>query len=252
MLQWWSYAKKSRESWPEYWRSVGRHWIAVALGVVLAAVGAIQVVFISFGVQWSLWLVASVVCLTVEQFFAFHDVRTQRDEARSRRARFPDAEIEVETYFCVPLETHATPPACEIALIFTSRVTNREPSQRVNLTFDMHLVWVPKHHPTSDLRSRLFATREKTNRKYEDDLFPSILELDPSTTKQGFLSFTYYSLGLKDDRWIEFSDWGGPEDGLPTKFTPFEDHYFLLTVHDFVSGESIEFAVPGSWPPGPE
>jgi hypothetical protein len=107
----------------------------------------------------------------------------------------------------------------------------------------MHLVWVPKHHPTPDLRSRLFATREKTNRKYEDDLFPSILELDPGTTKQGFLSFTYYSLGLKDDRWIEFSDWS-PEDGLPTKFTPSEVHYFLLTVHDFVSGESIELLFP--------
>lgn len=166
--------------------------------------------------------------------------------AKSKRL-FPDIEIELEPFFALDLKEPLEPPRAEIALLFQTRVTNRESSQRVNLTFDMHLIWEVRVLDQPDMESRLSATRQTTNRKYEEELFPAILELDGGRTSKGLLSFNYWSTDPVNDRYITFPEWENDEGS--SRFEAGENHHFRITVHDFVSSQTVSLVVPGIWPP---
>ena len=232
-----------------------------ALWGLLAAVGLIVAVFIVnlflapprlyFALEQRLREQSSEAKATIDQLNIDLEIREGLLAAKSKRL-FADVEIEIEPAFCLDLREDTEPPAAEIALIFNARVTNREPSQRVNLTFDMHLIWEVGRESEGirNLESRLFATRQTTSRKYEQDLFPSVLELDAGHTKKGFLSFNHWSTDPKDDRWITFSDWNEGEG--PIHFLAREGHKFRLTVHDYITSQTITFDVPAIWPPREE
>jgi hypothetical protein len=247
-------------SWSRAWRDFKNHFNRQGYGLALGAVVLGALVFwIARGTesaeeQIAGWILSGlaplVVLLAVTLVWQlFRAPYRQRDESRQEAEKlqaaltksFPDMEIEVEDGFVVPLVEQKS----SVALVFDLRVTNREQAARVNLTFDLALVWTHGHG--EPLRSRLFTTREKTHRAYEDKLLPSIVELDGGTTKTGFLSFDHYSTDLATDHWIDFKEWGASEEGLPLRFSAKERHHFLLIVRDFVSGQFAEFEVPGTW-----
>lgn len=154
-------------------------------------------------------------------------------------ATFPRSEIEVEPQFYVQHESDDDDTKLiRTALIFAARVTNRDPSRRMNLTFDLAHAWGPPKGTSRDFRLRLFPTREATRRKYEAELLPSILKLDPHDTASGYLSFDWDHT-REGDSFITFE-----EDGVG--FAAGLNGRFVMTVHDYVSGVSVELDVPGT------
>jgi hypothetical protein len=114
----------------------------------------------------------------------------------------------------------------------------------MNLGFDLVRVWtrLPAQVGVRDNRTRLHPTRESQNRKYEQELYPDILDVPPQKTIAGYLSFDW--------------DYGGGTNGPFTihidddshTFDAGEQARFELTVHDYVSGQSVVIEVPGVWP----
>lgn len=242
------YVKGSASSAREYGRRVVGHWAAFSIGLLLAAVGTIQVVLTDLQFAWWVWLVAAFLALVLAQFLAFHDVRLLRDEALVEQERFPDVDIDIESSFCVEHRQEATPAAALVALIFEVRIVNRDRARRLSLSFDLALVEETGAPDTAPVAVRLLPTRQTLRTRYEKELLPEIVVVDPARTVSGYLSFDYTSSAPGADPSIELKDWGEPDDGLPITFEPREGHHFDLTIHDFGSGKSITLDVPGRYP----
>jgi hypothetical protein len=163
-------------------------------------------------------------------------------ELQSRH--FPAGEIEVAPCFYIDLPPEPGSKRHARALVFKTRVTNREPARRMNLTFDLAFVWV-RRPDTQEHHTRLHKTRESFGRKYEADLLPDILDVDANRTMEGYLSFDW---DFWSDRQEFISFINDIEDS--GTFEAGEDGRFVLAIHDYICGESLDFDVPGTWSSG--
>ena len=77
-----------RVSLAEYLSSSGRWFLAIVVGLVLAAFGVIDIVLKAFNVDWVVprwvWVASLLVSLTVSSFLVFHKTRLRRDQYKAR------------------------------------------------------------------------------------------------------------------------------------------------------------------------
>lgn len=165
-------------------------------------------------------------------------------ELEARLTEFPPAEIEIEPWVYLKLDP-AVPDSelVVLALIFKARVTNRQPIRKLNLTFDLTYSWdLPIKVGREPLLMRLFPVRRPLEWHLTSEIFPPILEVGSDTTVTGYLSFEWSY--LPDKPWLEFMD----ASDIAGEFKAGSDGRFVVTVHDYVSGKTVEFDVPGVWP----
>jgi hypothetical protein len=205
-----------------------RWWpIAVAaLGIALPLVGLTVPGHLTIATAW--WLVIALSVLVLLCFRAAWILHA----AISRE--FPRAEMDVKPWICIR-KHDADVELDTTVLFFQIRVTNREPTRRLNLVFDMSLRW-----PMGDnyLSFKLYPAR--------DDRLKSHLEepvaVDPQHTVSGELLYSWdWGKEGEEDRWIEFIPGGH-------MFRPKRDGSdFILNVHDYVSGGTVTMTCPGKW-----
>lgn len=167
------------------------------------------------------------------------------EELAELKARhFPAGLIAVEPYFYIDLSLEPGAKRPARALVFKARVTNRERTRHMNLTFDLAFVWIRKPDK-EEYRTRLYMTHQRFGKNYESDLLPATLDVGDNRTREGYLSFDwdFWSDRREFIRFInDIEDSGTFEAG--------EDGRFVLTIHDYISGESLELDVPGQWSSG--
>lgn len=118
-------------------------------------------------------------------------------------------------------------------LFFKVRVTNRETTQAMNLVLDVaYITSLSKAGVTTGLRSRLLPSRDAKTL----EALPSPLKVGPTDTVEGELTVGSYS------NWPP-----GIEYGEDHKFSAGKGGQFVLNVHDYISGETVEFTIPGKW-----
>ena len=208
-------------------------WWPIALtglGVVLPVVGISVPGDFAFGAAW--WAVIGLAILVLLCFRALWILHA------AVALDFPPAEIEIEPFIAIHSDDSDVEPEHTI-LFFKIRVTNREPTHRLNLVFDMSLRWPMGE---SFLSHKLFRERDPRFKDRLKDRIEEPLLVEPQATVEGELIYTWEwsKEGKEEDRWINF-------DGYPRFRAKRDGSEFLLTVHDYVSDGSITLSCPGTW-----
>lgn len=197
---------------------------------------------VAIAVGWTAgFLFVSLGSAFVTQWVAIAP-RRQRDEAQlqlSANARvFPDCEIEIKKmgYVDITTQDDLTDDPHRV-ILFEARVTNREDERRLNLKFELGVVWDPRPGEVKAFRSPFWAERFVAKRQYEKEVLPETLDVAPHTTTEGLLKYRTND----SDGFILF-DGVGERD-----FSPDDKCRFEAEVTDYVSGESVAFVVPGTW-----
>jgi hypothetical protein len=73
------------QSFEEYMPAVGKRWWAMVVGGIFTIAGIISYFYPFLVLPAWTWFLIALLFISIAQFFAFHRVRVERDEARAER-----------------------------------------------------------------------------------------------------------------------------------------------------------------------